>query len=63
MTANVLALIFGLFTGLLLRANTVRWWEAITIALFGWFLSFTTQADMALAALVQWVVPGFTYSR
>jgi intracellular septation protein A len=56
-----LVVVFGLVTVLLVRDRDVRIWEAVVIALFGYYLAASPLSD-SIASTVQWALRGFLHT-
>ncbi|MDG9704830.1 hypothetical protein [Streptomyces sp. DH37] len=56
-----LVVIFGLVTVLLVRSRDVRPWEAVVVALFGFYLALTPVGWAVLGA-VEWLLGGFLHT-
>lgn len=54
-----LVLALGFATVLLVRSRAVRWWEAVVVGLFGFYLALTPAVFM-VTDLVQWITARFT---
>jgi hypothetical protein len=56
-----LVVMFGLASALLVRGRDVRIWEAVVIALFGYYLAASPVSD-SVASTVQWILRGFLHT-
>jgi len=60
---NTLVLLFtGLIALMLVRSREVRIWQAVTFALFGFYLSWTPLETPIMSAVL-WLVSGLTHAN
>ncbi|MFI1950690.1 hypothetical protein ACH437_02325 [Streptomyces xinghaiensis] len=57
-TTMPLVVVFGLVTVLLVRSRDLRAWEAVVVALFGFYLALTP-VRFTVQAVVDWLTGGF----
>lgn len=56
-----LVAVFGLVSVLLVRGRDVRAWEAVVLALFGYYLA-KSPVSASISASVDWLLRGFLHT-
>ncbi|WP_269853487.1 hypothetical protein [Streptomyces sp. RPT161] len=59
-TTMPIAVIFGIVTLLLVRSKDVKFWEALCIGLFGFYVALTPMG-WAVIGIVNWLFGGFLH--